>query len=949
MSVNQASQRTGTEEHADIVGTGCTCGCGAGQPTSGCSARASSRPTSSQGLPAQVSGRQRRIRAPGHQIWTLLRKVRQLERLAARCTFYQRHEILDSQGRVAERTSHGDPFVHHRGLGRIPVDPEAGMLANGHVVMQLTLSYTDTSGRRCRAVRYRRLPCGPSAAQKSQTRQGSKEKTGDLAALLSHAEPLIPVSIRIPDKESLSIPPGRAITGLAFTEFARTDHVTPLRRRVRAENQAKRRVWAAPLRAWIRSVGGSVDHLLTVHGTVLGAKVPRRALKALLERGDVSSVKLRPSKGAPDESVDTTYLCTGSPRRASVSLDYRVCDGYVPTGGIPAAPAGSTATDRFPYQDAVNAAMGAYDYLHAGYTGWTAGGNATWSEVPVYGGATLSIGFYDDSFQPLHPAFSMVGVSRFLFVLLRDPSSGTEMVSKDMTTFAPGTDHFAEHGTLTASVAMANAWGGPDLALSTDAARGARSGLARTASALGATSDLALEDVLNQISGGFRASGTTTTNEGIDVFSMSYNINGGKDSCGGYHCPTSDDCRGLDEASLAVTAAYFQDNVVFVKSAGNTGGCGDSWGCLFGEVSAPGASPGALVVGALYPHSPIARDIQSADTLYPFSSGGTTCDGRTYPHLVATGTACGCATPYPSTDGADVDAYDGGVGTSLATPRIAGAAVLFKHWYIKQYGSLGASAGRIIVNLLNFADGFALDDTSSTATRVDPPAPDWGLGRLRMRLLSSPQLPTDLHWGTASITVRTGTSYAYTLGARGDTGVLRSGIRHLRITAWWLEVNTGLFERKAHLRLSLLHSDYGAIPPAAIVDSVDTDTDQMLRLQYDRDDKHFPCPPSGIVVLYLEGLDVPVEERDPGRDYRTVYLTWFWEAAEDSTQILCTGEDRVLEPCVDGSVGVSLVEAHATLSSMRRTVDASIRDTFTMAHGLVPAVGTSPLRTEHPC
>lgn len=53
----------------------------------------------------------------------LLRRMRQLTVLMTRCTFFERHEILDKNKQVVQRVQRGDPFVFREDLGRVPVDP----------------------------------------------------------------------------------------------------------------------------------------------------------------------------------------------------------------------------------------------------------------------------------------------------------------------------------------------------------------------------------------------------------------------------------------------------------------------------------------------------------------------------------------------------------------------------------------------------------------------------------------------------------------------------------------------------------------------------------------------------------------------------------------------------------------------------------------------------------
>ena len=412
--------------------------------------------------------------------------------------------------------------------------------------------------------------------------------------------------------------------------------------------------------------------------------------------------------------------------------------------------------------------------------------------------------------------------------------------------------------------------------------------------------------------------------------SVSYNLNHGDRECRGYNCPLGAEARGLDDNSTAVVEAFLVDGFLSVKSAGNMKGCSTAGGCLSGaEVSAPGASPGALSVGALATSGMNASEIQRSDGTISTSSGGNTPDGRSYPLMVAAGSQCGCGSPLPSASGLSADGYNRFNGTSAATPSVAGAALLIKHWLIEQYGSAGASAGAVMVNMLNFADGFAIEHDSSPPVRVDPPAPWWGLGRLRMRLFNDAQDSRGPYHGTTSFALFN--EWSHSIDITPDW-LLPSNVRHLRVTAWWVEVNTGVGEEKATIRMSLTGTDFTTTPPSPISDVVETSTEEVLRLQYDRDDVHFPCPPSGVVSLYVEGVNIPREVRSTGMGCRVIYVAWFWETGEDPTQLLCGGIPASLPCSRDDSIPVVEMRERdyheAVLLSMRRSADVAIRETI---------------------
>ena len=517
--------------------------------------------------------RVRRLRGPRAEIWAVGRKIFQLERLARQCTFYELHEVLDAQGQILTRRQRGTPFVWRMGQGCVPIDPEDAVLDDGSMVTQTTTGYTDDDGQWHRIVRYRRLPCRP-LRQYTEGRNKPEELNSDLVDLLRGHDDPVPVTIRLRDPEPLPRLPSRLITGLAFTEHGRSDHVTPVRQKIQNENQRKRRQAAGPLRAWIRSVGGTVQHHATVYASVLVATMPRKGLQVLTHRPEVLAVRRRAAQGRPDETPDATYLCGGTPLRGASSHDRGTCNPIV--AGIP------ITFDRYPFQDAINAATGILEYVNEGYSGFGIEGNANWSELATfYGGddsPTLALGIYDDDFQPNHPGLMWAGESRFKYILFeRDDSVG---VADDMVGYVPGSAADASHGTRCGSVAAANAWMGSDSTLSTESERGARSGVARGVAILGARAALDLVTVIDTIGSGFRSIGGDSDSRGIDVMSISYNLNSGLRECSSYDCPTSDDARGLDEISRALVDAFLSDSILFTKSAGNTSGCSEPGKCL---------------------------------------------------------------------------------------------------------------------------------------------------------------------------------------------------------------------------------------------------------------------------------------------------------------------------------------------------------------------------------
>lgn len=123
---------------------------------------------------------------------------------------------------------------------------------------------------------------------------------------------------------------------------------------------------------------------------------------------------------------------------------------------------------------------------------------------------------------------------------------------------------------------------------------------------------------------------------------------------------------GLDAISQAVDAAVAAGKIV-VAAAGNSGDAP-------GSITAPGSAKQAITVGAAAEWSAPADYPYASDGPYlaAFSSRGPTVDDRIKPDVVAPGVTIGAA------QSGTVSTYTVKSGTSMATPHVAGVALLLR-------------------------------------------------------------------------------------------------------------------------------------------------------------------------------------------------------------------------------------------------------------------------------
>lgn len=764
---------------------------------------------------------------------------------------YEKEDLLIDDELTSSR-SVGSPLVLDEDFGLVPVDDEEAYTSDGRRIVRID-SQVHASGRTTRrqmiavegeaAPGSGRNPHSLPIIPKKGDRRADAAEFAQLRASLSAEVELAQKGgaangdwvVALRDARVPEPLPPLYIGGPALQECGRPDHVGEMRaERLRLNTESRARL-ALEFEAFAKNHGFTAVVLSSQHRLLIAITGPADGLVSLVAFPHMEEIEPRALSWS-----DADYWCDGLPHRFDSTVDDTRWE---------------CSTGLAPYLDTVNMAIGVNLYLNEGWSGGGisafGGAAAIWAlEMDTTIGTSeyvvtphLAMGFHVSAskFTPQHFAFkrSVDGASRFHWGRLSGVSSA------DMNDFDPPS---GTHDTTCAGIAMGDVTRGQDWRLSGSGEAAARSGVARDA--VGVFGDGRLGDLA-----------ATFADGGYPVDIISSSISSELDSAG-------KTCRGVDTNSVGVLDAFNDLGVVIVKSAGNLGTVS---GC---QVGGPGASPALISVGAVTSER-TANEIQASETIGGFSSGGRTGDGRAYPSIAVQHWSCGAA---ERASGQNTDMYDIQGATSGATPRIAGLAILFKHWYLAAFGSTTANApGRLMVNILNMADGLAHEDSADSASaQVTVPYPGYGLGRFFARLFSNGGM-SGLLWGNGCATSPM---------SMADTWILDIGDvpknRRFVATLWWIETNTGEGESKARFQVSL------SSPHA--IDIRFTDVDPVVRFQYDCTSSVYDQRWHGALRLSVTALLVPKERRGRRRTRRTLYFAWYYEAEPWGGRILCTGE-----------------------------------------------------------
>ena len=359
--------------------------------------------------------------------------------------------------------------------------------------------------------------------------------------------------------------------------------------------------------------------------------------------------------------------------------------------------------------------------------------------------------------------------------------------------------------------------------------------------------------------------------ENVDILSVSMGGSSGR-TCGSdvvyYTCPSTSESRGLDTQSVTANAA-FEDGVFFVNAAGNNANISkpdDYCPCEEARVLSPANASGVFAVGSYNADS--EQPNSSFDTSglrIALSANGPTIDGRIKPDILAPADQR-CWARHDIDSGANgYNCTDGYEGTSNAAPVVAGAAAEFKDFLIYYLGQTAANQpGRLFANMLNFGDR-----KNSTSTGSDAFSPEYGAGRLRLRLPTDAGMDSPYRWQTGYISLADGESYTQYLGPIDDPdGAIDNDVEFLKAALWWPEPNTGVWPYNAQISAKLCYLNLGVW----ICETHTSDEDQKLQFIRDDNEANFDDFVGGKPYKLVITADfVPT-----GKE-RTIYWSYFWE------------------------------------------------------------------------
>jgi hypothetical protein len=216
--------------------------------------------------------------------------------------------------------------------------------------------------------------------------------------------------------------------------------------------------------------------------------------------------------------------------------------------------------------------------------------------------------------------------------------------------------------------------------------------------------------------------------------------------------------------------------------------------------------------------------------------------------------------------------------TSSATPTIAGAAALFRDWYLAEKSSLIDDPGILYANLLLMGDGMmafgsGLYDRIGYHSR-------YGAGIFRLRAFDGEGLDGPAQWMTGSVCVDDGEVVTVDLN---QSAPLPSGVDYIKATTWTYDHDHDDVAGNGHdeFGLRLRRLDSGTWSTAVTDDSADN----KHRVFYDGTD----ISSAEAWRLRIYGADVTSDNEGCGTDSNRVFYALLWEDnARDDDSTLTT-------------------------------------------------------------
>lgn len=440
-----------------------------------------------------------------------------------------------------------------------------------------------------------------------------------------------------------------------------------------------------------------------------------------------------------------------------------------------------------------------------------------------------------DNVRRAHPGFEDgFGVDRFS----NCPGSGTSCTSN------PNPSTGSDHATATASVLLGDITRGQDTAVTcTGTTCEQRSGVSRSA----------------------RANGVSTNTWGqVDWAATTYSYILSESSTNDTDDPS---CTGATSRTRAWNAMY-EDGVALFNSNGNNGNTSTT-DCT---IAAPATAMGVVAVAA-YDTSPSNTPADAPALRTSTSRGGTSTQGvRTisaltapnnilYPYNNAASSSFDYGADWAPTDGNP----DNFTASSAATPVVAGAANVYRHWYRIQNSTLIDDPGILYAEMLLMGDRRF---SNSGLKVVEGYSNLWGAGVLRLRKYDADGLDSWAQHNVGNVCVGHGTVVVPIT----TSSAVPEDVDYAKAVAWWYDDRhddsgngSGEFDRVA-LYLQRLDPSTG---------SWITLRDDMADNNYLR--TYYSDPGAWTLRLQLSGSDVTQDNGGCGSNSVKVYWAWIVE------------------------------------------------------------------------